>query len=108
MRDFIGRGGAALYMKTIDIITTYNLLKAQCEESYNRVKEAERIAKSDIEYITKERATRAVKLLADPSLSMEDIAEQCGFGDKSSLYRAFEKYFGCSPSEYRKTLLMKS
>ena len=54
MRDFIGRGGAALYMKTIDIITTYNLLKAQCEESYNRVKEAERIAKSDIEYITKD------------------------------------------------------
>ena len=63
---------------------------------------------SPIEYITKERITRAAKLLADPSLSMEDIAEQCGFGDKSSLYRAFEKYFGCSPSEYRKSLLLKN
>ena len=63
---------------------------------------------SPIEYITKERTTRAAKLLADPSLSMEDIAEQCGFGDKSSLYRAFEKFFGCSPSEYRKTLLIKN
>ena len=41
-------------MKTSEIITTYNLLKAQCEESYKRVKEAERIAKSDTEYIIKD------------------------------------------------------
>jgi AraC-like DNA-binding protein len=46
----------------------------------------------------------ATALLANPSLSMEEIAERCGFGDKSSLYRAFEKHYGCSPSEYRKTL----
>ena len=41
-------------MKTSEIITTYNLLKEQCEESYKRFKEAERIVKSDIEYITKD------------------------------------------------------
>lgn len=59
---------------------------------------------SPVEYITKERATMAASLLSNPNLSMEDIAERCGFGDKSSLYRAFEKHYGCSPSEYRRTL----
>ena len=59
---------------------------------------------SPVEYITRERATMAASLLANSNLSMEDIAERCGFGDKSSLYRAFEKHYGCSPSEYRKTL----
>lgn len=59
---------------------------------------------SPVEYIARERASMAASLLANPALSMEEIAERCGFGDKSSLYRAFEKNYGCSPSEYRKTL----
>ena len=63
---------------------------------------------SPVEYITKERANMAATLLSNPSLSMEEISERCGFGDKSSLYRAFEKHYGCSPSEYRKTLLNKN
>lgn len=63
---------------------------------------------SPVEYITKERANMAATLLSNPSLSMEDISERCGFGDKSSLYRAFEKHYGCSPSEYRKTLMNKN
>ncbi|MBP3423344.1 MAG: AraC family transcriptional regulator [Clostridia bacterium] len=59
---------------------------------------------SPMEYITRERVSIAASLLlSSPTLSMEEIAERCGFGDKSSLYRAFEKVYGCSPSEYRKT-----
>lgn len=59
---------------------------------------------SPIEYISTERARKAAELLADPNLSTEEIASRCGFGDKSGLYRAFEKTYGCSPSEYRKKL----
>ncbi len=59
---------------------------------------------SPVEYITKERVAMAASLLSSTQFSMDEIAERCGFGDKSSLYRAFEKYYGCSPSEYRKTL----
>ena len=55
-----------------------------------------------VEYIAKERAYKAADLLVSTNLSMEQIAEHCGFGNKSGLYRAFEKTYGCSPSEYRK------
>ncbi|MBR1974884.1 MAG: helix-turn-helix transcriptional regulator [Clostridia bacterium] len=59
---------------------------------------------SPMEYITRERVFMAASLLQNESLSMEELAEQCGFGDKSSLYRAFEKHYGCTPSAYRKAL----
>lgn len=59
---------------------------------------------SPVEYIARERAHLAATLISDSSLSMEDVAERCGFGDKSGLYRAFEKYYGCTPTEYRKSL----
>ena len=59
---------------------------------------------SPIEYISTERVRKAAELLKDPTLSTEEIATRCGFGDKSGLYRAFEKTYGCSPSEYRKKL----
>ena len=57
---------------------------------------------SPIEYITRERAKMAAGLLTNTTLSMDAIAEKCGYGDKSSLYRAFEKNYGCSPTDYRK------
>ena len=61
---------------------------------------------SPVEYIARERSRRAAELLAtNPRMTMEKIAEECGFGDKSSLYRSFEKFYGCSPSEYRKSIL---
>lgn len=41
-------------MKTLEIITAYNLLREQCEESYKRLKEAERISRSDVECISKD------------------------------------------------------
>jgi AraC-like DNA-binding protein len=63
---------------------------------------------SPVEHIAKERSRKAAELLStNPHLTMEKIAEECGFGDKSSLYRSFEKFYGCSPSEYKKSILKK-
>ncbi len=63
---------------------------------------------SPVEYIARERSNKAAELLRlNSSLSMEEIAEECGFGDKSSLYRSFEKFYGCTPTEYRKSISSK-
>jgi AraC-like DNA-binding protein len=63
---------------------------------------------SPVEYIARERSHKAADLLStNPHLTMEKISEECGFGDKSSLYRSFEKFYGCSPSEYKKSILKK-
>lgn len=53
------------------------------------------------DYLTKERTTHAAKLLLETDYTTEHIAGICGYGDKSSLYRAFRKEYGMTPSEYR-------
>ena len=51
--------------------------------------------------LTKERTTHAAKLLQETDYTTEHIAGICGYGDKSSLYRAFRKEYSVTPSEYR-------
>lgn len=50
------------------------------------------------------RATHLAKLIAESSLSLEAISEQCGFAEPSHLSRFFSKERGESPSAYRKRL----
>jgi AraC-like DNA-binding protein len=38
------------------------------------------------------------------SLTIEAIALQAGFSSKSSFYRAFKRFYGCTPSEYFQSL----
>lgn len=53
------------------------------------------------DYLTKERTAHAAKLLLETDYTTEHIATICGYGDKSSLYRAFRKEYSVTPSEYR-------
>ena len=52
-RDFIGIGGDANIMTTLQIITIYNELKQAHEEACKRLKECQEKARSDIESIDK-------------------------------------------------------
>ena len=61
----------------------------------------ERCGMSLVEYVTRARVGAAERMLTESELSSEHIAEACGFGDKSGLYRAFARYHGMSPGEYR-------
>ena len=63
----------------------------------------ERFGTSLVDYVTRARADAAAVLLESTDLPTETIAEKCGFGDKTGLYRAFSRYFGMTPSEYRRT-----
>jgi len=55
------------------------------------------------EYLRSFRLSRACRLLAGTSLTLSEIAEQCGYESGFSLSRRFSGEFGLSPSEYRKT-----
>ncbi|MCM1267274.1 MAG: AraC family transcriptional regulator [Bacteroidales bacterium] len=48
------------------------------------------------EYITIKRLTAAKERIRRGALA-QYAAESCGFGDYSTFYRAYVKYFGCSP-----------
>ena len=49
------------------------------------------------EYITKKRLTAAKEKIRS-GFSAQKASESCGFGDYSSFYRAYTKYFGCAPT----------
>lgn len=53
------------------------------------------------EYIGRRKVERAALLATDPTLSGEQIAQQCGFPSKGALHRAFQRIKGISFSEYR-------
>ncbi len=53
-----------------------------------------------LEYIQRMRVEAAKPLLLGESV--KSVAEKVGFGDAQGLMRAFKKYEGVSPSEYRK------
>ena len=56
------------------------------------------------DYINKTRVQQAEKLLRKTTLSMQDIAEKCGFADANYFTRTFKKINGMSPNQYRKAV----
>ena len=62
----------------------------------------EKFRMSPVEYITRKRLDRAVALLCDSELSVDEISERAGFSDRRTFYHAFSRYIGGSPSDYRR------
>lgn len=56
------------------------------------------------EFLARVRVEKAKDLLADPALLINDVAIRTGFGSLSQFNRAFHRYVGCSPKEYRTSL----
>lgn len=52
-------------------------------------------------YIITLRMDYAKKLLKETQLSINDIAENCGFNNLSYFMRTFKKYVGCTPNDFR-------
>ena len=58
------------------------------------------------EYITEVRIKKAMKLLSETALPIEDICISCGFRDKTFFFKKFKELTGNSPANYRKLTLM--
>lgn len=54
------------------------------------------------EYLTSIRMKEAERLLTHTTLSLEEIAVQCGIQDYYYFNKVFKKYSGATPSQYRK------
>ncbi len=53
------------------------------------------------QFLTRTRLAAAARLLRETSLSVSDIAHQCGFYDHSAFSRAFRSAMGVTPSAYQ-------
>ena len=57
------------------------------------------------EFIHEKMIEKAKALLADPSLSVDDVADQLGFAYANHFTRLFRKKTGLSPTQFRKSLI---
>lgn len=57
---------------------------------------------SPMEYLIQHRMHHAIHLLANPNLSITEIAAQCGYADAFFFSRMFKKHSGLSPREVRR------
>lgn len=60
-----------------------------------------------IEYLNKVRLSHARTMLKDTTLSIGEIGEKTGYMNSSTFTTTFKKYYGISPSEYRKQATLK-
>ena len=58
--------------------------------------------KTPARWLLDERLQRATQHLTHSRLSVEQIAELCGFSNASTLRHHFRQQFGLSPLQYRK------
>ena len=58
--------------------------------------------KTFVEYLTYIRMTEATKLLNESSLSINQVAEKVGYNDYYHFNKMYKRYFGKTPTMYRK------
>ncbi len=90
--------------ENLDAELTLSALAQKCfyNPSYFSRVFKENFKMSPVEYVTRNRLEHAVELLSVTELSVDEIGMRVGFSDRSNFYRAFSKYIGGKPSDYRK------
>ena len=59
------------------------------------------LGRSFTELVLEQRMSRAAVLLRGTTSPIEIIALQLGYSNPSNFYKAFERYYGCTPREFR-------
>jgi len=67
------------------------------------------VKKSFANFVNEYRVTKAKEILAkDSRITMENLAEECGYNSTSTFYNAFKKFEGIPPAKYRQSRLSSS
>ena len=54
------------------------------------------------DYITRLRMEKAAELMGRPDVKIQDMAKSLGYNNVQSFIRLFKKYYGMTPSDYRR------
>lgn len=65
----------------------------------------EKTGENFIDYLTKVRIEKSIKLLSDPSLRLYDISEMVGYESARHFSKVFKDFMGMNPKDYRNNLL---
>ena len=80
-----------------DIAAAGAVCRSRCCQQFKAV-----MHMSPMEYLAFYRLERSRKLLQDPSASITEIAQSCGWGSSSYFGSQFKKQYGVTPREYQK------
>ena len=106
-RERIDRCLAFVRDRLADELRLEDLADAACFSKYHfhRVFTA-LVGETPAEYVKRLRLERAANLVGtQPSLSLTDVARECGFSTSSAFSRDFSAAYGVSPKRYRATVL---
>ena len=81
---------------TLQVISTY------CNVSVSTVTQLfqKKASTTFHDFVTQRRMEKARKLIHE-DMPLEQVGKEVGYRDHSTFYRAFRKFFGVSPREYR-------
>ena len=82
-----------------DISLAGNVCMGSCCAIFN-----EYLHQTPVQYLTSYRLNKSMELLADPAVTITEVALSVGFGGASYYAEIFRKHFDCSPTEYRKKM----
>ncbi|MEH7333117.1 response regulator [Neobacillus drentensis] len=66
----------------------------------------QQLNKKFVDFITELRIEESKRLLQNTSLRMSEIAERVGYSDLAYFSNNFKRIMGCSPSEFRKSVII--
>jgi two-component system response regulator YesN len=87
------------YYKDIDMAVASNIVSLSYSHFSKIFKDETGMNFSD--YLLKVRMEKALELLSDPTNKINDVSKSVGYNNPKHFTRAFKKYFGFLPSEYR-------
>lgn len=115
--DYIDIKHSDIVFKTMDYIRGNCLRRITLEDVANEVYLSkaylssifkQETGMSIIDYINQTRIAHSKTLLANTTLSLIEIANECSFGDQSYFSRVFKRYEGVTPKQYRSNVTKHS
>lgn len=97
MMRYIEENATKQGLKVQDVADQCNLSVSRCVHLFK-----EHLDMTIIDYAQSIRMSTAINQMKYTTMTLENIAQNCGFGSYSYFYRVFKNKFGISPKDYRR------
>lgn len=91
-------------LKNEEVDLEWVALKMHFSTSYVRQIFKQQTGENLGEYLIRKRMEKAGKMLQKTDLRIQQVAEECGYGNQRYFASSFKKFYGCTPTEFKKAM----